>query len=586
MSQVAKVAELSGSAYVIRDGVRVNLETNAPLYEADVLNTEEGTLKIIFTDGSSVSIADNTELLISDYVYTDTDESFILDLVEGAMESISGNIVKRNPDAFKIETPKAVFGIRGTTTFHKVTAENELHAVLSITDNHTVVLTLPDQTSIVMSRNYEAVTIFSNGSYEAINLTSQEVQDINKLFDAEILDDIHELSNNLQKVLSEISLRSEVSSVNKQNLTDFSSKLLTLQENPSDFEIEISTEITTLEDGENDRDDDDSLEDTPLTTPSINDDDDDDDDDDSDDRDDDFLDNLADLDDLDDLADASKNDDDDDIALPPTTTIALNATSNAPVTFIVPGGGIATIGNFINNGATFQVTFDPALIQTRSLSVPADSAINLTNDGFTLNYQNINYQFYWNGAKPSEFNTATTAYNVLTNVNNYTYNPAGDTVTTADGSTYTTNFTYIQGTGIATLSTGDDTLILQDNGSYSIGGTKNIAGFTVYDAGTNKDTLTIDLEDNPLTITQDGLELGSVRFENFEVIDAGDSELEFNIDSSITSDITYEIRITNESRELTINENGKTTEIDNIDETSADYTYVTSNGVNVTFDFV
>ncbi len=58
------------------------------------------------------------------------------------MRSVSGAVVEQNPDAFKVLTPKATVGIRGTDFLTKLNPDgSEVHAVISIDQGHSLVIT-------------------------------------------------------------------------------------------------------------------------------------------------------------------------------------------------------------------------------------------------------------------------------------------------------------------------------------------------------------------------------------------------------------------------------------------------------------
>ncbi len=436
MSQVASISELTGSAYILRDGKEIALTAETPLYETDILNTADGTIKVLFTDGSNVSIGPNTELAIADYAYTETDESFILDLVEGTMQSISGDIVKRNPDAFKIETPKATIGIRGTTTYHFVGKDGEEeHAIISISDGHTVVITLPNGESVVLTTNLEGLTIDENSSdYDLILISPERLTEIQESFTLNAEDPLAILEE-LSSIISEISIQIAEENQNvtaSARLEAIKEVLNNLVENPSEDQITSTVEEDALY--FYDEDDDDAI--------------------------------LSLDDDLDDNSLSYDNDDDTNSGIPtapskpqvgppPTTTISLDSSTKGPIYFELENGSTATIGEFLQGGNEFNLQFDPAnIIYARSLSTPAGEEVQLIADGFQITHTIYDYEFTWEGNTPQFFTTSSNAYNVLSEVETYTYNGGGtnlDSVTGA-GNTYETNFGYIRGTGSGTVT--------------------------------------------------------------------------------------------------------------------------------------
>ena len=68
-----------------------------------------------FTDGAKVTVRPDSKLLIETYLYagSDSDEA-TLNLVSGGLRVITGAMAKSNPQNYKVRTPVALMGVRGT----------------------------------------------------------------------------------------------------------------------------------------------------------------------------------------------------------------------------------------------------------------------------------------------------------------------------------------------------------------------------------------------------------------------------------------------------------------------------------------
>jgi hypothetical protein len=100
-----------------RDGQPRPLARGAELDSGDTVRTNAGRAQIRFTDGSYVSLQPNTDFAISDYRYdgkTDGSERGFYSLVKGAMRTVTGAIGRVNRNAYRVATPTATVGIRGT----------------------------------------------------------------------------------------------------------------------------------------------------------------------------------------------------------------------------------------------------------------------------------------------------------------------------------------------------------------------------------------------------------------------------------------------------------------------------------------
>jgi hypothetical protein len=102
------MAEKSGESRSLVRGDGVN--------ESDRVITGDKSFAILqFVDGAKVTVRPNTVLDIKQYVYSGTEgNAATLSLVEGGLRVITGAMAKTEPESFKVETPVALMGVRGT----------------------------------------------------------------------------------------------------------------------------------------------------------------------------------------------------------------------------------------------------------------------------------------------------------------------------------------------------------------------------------------------------------------------------------------------------------------------------------------
>src|SRR6266571_3038675 len=82
-----------------------------------ILSSVDGRAQIRFSDGAYVSLQPNTEFDIKEYRYsgkTDGSESALFGLFKGAMRTVTGLVGRANKSRYRIATPTATIGIRGT----------------------------------------------------------------------------------------------------------------------------------------------------------------------------------------------------------------------------------------------------------------------------------------------------------------------------------------------------------------------------------------------------------------------------------------------------------------------------------------
>ncbi|MCZ7561311.1 MAG: FecR family protein [Burkholderiaceae bacterium] len=112
-----------GRALVASGGVTVQRGAAAPTPVAagaefesgDVIRTgADGRVQIRFTDGAIFSLQPGTAFRIDEYRFDGPSQRGFFFLVRGALRTISGAIGKRNHDDYRMQTPTATVGVRGT----------------------------------------------------------------------------------------------------------------------------------------------------------------------------------------------------------------------------------------------------------------------------------------------------------------------------------------------------------------------------------------------------------------------------------------------------------------------------------------
>lgn len=116
-SIVGAVKTISGSASVRRDGAEQRLQAGMPIYEHDLVETgENGQLGITFRDSSRIAIGPSSRVAVSRFAFKPAERQygFIVQLLHGTLEYISGMTAKLSPNSISIETPTSTIAVRGT----------------------------------------------------------------------------------------------------------------------------------------------------------------------------------------------------------------------------------------------------------------------------------------------------------------------------------------------------------------------------------------------------------------------------------------------------------------------------------------
>lgn len=128
--KIGSLRKVSDSALVQRaaDNETVKAVDGLAIYQNDIISTDHnGSLGIIFIDGTRISLGPKSKLTISKYVFnpSKSNYSMLTRIFKGTASYISGKLSRLAPDAVKFETPDATIGSRGTSFLIKVEARND-----------------------------------------------------------------------------------------------------------------------------------------------------------------------------------------------------------------------------------------------------------------------------------------------------------------------------------------------------------------------------------------------------------------------------------------------------------------------------
>jgi|GEM_PF-2535485 len=133
----ATAAEAGKALFVFGDvklvsakGKRVSLQKNGVLAEGDtVITGNKARAQLLMSDNTKIALRPNSEFVIDAFRYqasspaadanlvaaaNTADNAAEFNLLKGGFRSITGQSAKTNPESFKVKTPVAVIGIRGT----------------------------------------------------------------------------------------------------------------------------------------------------------------------------------------------------------------------------------------------------------------------------------------------------------------------------------------------------------------------------------------------------------------------------------------------------------------------------------------
>lgn len=121
-----KVSFVTGNVTATaQDGQSRALKRGDAINGGDRIETRGGRLQIRFTDGGFVALQPNTVFGVDQYLYANKapeETSLFFSLLRGGMRTVTGAIGKVNKQSYKVRTPVATIGIRGTG--YRATTDN------------------------------------------------------------------------------------------------------------------------------------------------------------------------------------------------------------------------------------------------------------------------------------------------------------------------------------------------------------------------------------------------------------------------------------------------------------------------------
>ena len=115
-ADIGSVTDLLGTAIIKRGRETITLVNGTVVALNDKVETKNGKVKITFKDNTTVSVTENSSLVIDDFVYDPKSNSGKLNLkaASGTVRYVSGAIAHNDPKSVNIKTPTAAIAVRGT----------------------------------------------------------------------------------------------------------------------------------------------------------------------------------------------------------------------------------------------------------------------------------------------------------------------------------------------------------------------------------------------------------------------------------------------------------------------------------------
>lgn len=114
--KVGVVVEMSGSVIAVdKSKVSRRLSKGYPVYLGDkVVTGETGYVRLQMIDKAVLDLRCFSIMVIEDYAINNTSRRSILNLLQGSLKKVTGEIGKMADDVYELKTPVASVGVRGT----------------------------------------------------------------------------------------------------------------------------------------------------------------------------------------------------------------------------------------------------------------------------------------------------------------------------------------------------------------------------------------------------------------------------------------------------------------------------------------
>ena len=113
---VGMIVASRGEVIALSNGGSRELKQGDFIYVSDEIITSNRSFAVLqFEDGAKVTVRPDSSMIIETYIYNgDGNDEATLSLVEGGLRVITGAMAKSNPENYKVKTPVALMGVRGT----------------------------------------------------------------------------------------------------------------------------------------------------------------------------------------------------------------------------------------------------------------------------------------------------------------------------------------------------------------------------------------------------------------------------------------------------------------------------------------
>ncbi|CEK10782.1 FecR family protein [Legionella hackeliae] len=125
---IGKILAQKGECFAFIGSRKLSLKQGDPVVRDEKLVTgTDGFLQLRLMDKSIVALRPNSEYQINQYNFSnDKNSTYQASLQKGQFRQLAGLIAKKNPTAYKIQTPLSTLNVRGTYFGHRIVDQQSI----------------------------------------------------------------------------------------------------------------------------------------------------------------------------------------------------------------------------------------------------------------------------------------------------------------------------------------------------------------------------------------------------------------------------------------------------------------------------
>jgi len=115
---VGRAQFVFGEVVVERGTERIVMQAGSAVRQGDIIRTgADGTVQLVMIDSAYLSLRSNSRMRLDRYQFEQASSAAhtaLVTLVTGVLRTFTGELARRNPNQFRMRSPIATIGIRGS----------------------------------------------------------------------------------------------------------------------------------------------------------------------------------------------------------------------------------------------------------------------------------------------------------------------------------------------------------------------------------------------------------------------------------------------------------------------------------------